>query len=271
MHFRHIAILELTVSMSSLFFGCASAPKRIQEQTLPPEFVDDRNYTIGKSLEVNVGDTMVRRRKYVLQKSIRRDVATPDRDCVVYAKSPIAGKSETQFRKGYGVRLGGEIKVDGQSCVLLPINRLPLIGPGVQVYAPINVVNKKAFGTVSWTNAFGQTNTGTVTVEPIGTLFEPYVEEKVIEPKGQAMANSTYVNFDITYTGTSNNQVNLVYREYDKLDRARTAFFQNLQYQVVNGKAKIQFRDISMLINNVNNQSINFTVLKDDNDDPEGR
>ncbi|MDC0219703.1 hypothetical protein OAL58_06925 [Verrucomicrobia bacterium] len=100
---------------------------------------------------------------------------------------------------------------------------------------------------------------GRCAINPIGTKFETLVREKV----GQ-FQSSPYINYDITYNGSSNDQINMVYREYDKKDRARTAFFQNLTYQVKDGKAQIRFRDIAMDVQKVGNQSITFVVTEDD-------
>jgi hypothetical protein len=69
-----------------------------------------------------------------------------------------------------------------------------------------------------------------------------------------------YTNFELIYTGASNNTVHISYREYSPEDLARTAFFQDLTYSA--DQSMINFREIGIQLINATNERILFKVVK---------
>ena len=61
----------LLLFVAVLLVGCALGGKKmipIASSELPPLRVDSKNYVINKSLQVNTGDTLIRRQKYVVRR-----------------------------------------------------------------------------------------------------------------------------------------------------------------------------------------------------------
>ena len=258
----------LLMIVAVVLVGCGSSIRQIRSVPLPNVLVDDKNYEIGKTKTVNVGDRMIVRKKYLVNRWIRRDIVVPSNDCVVRASAFTGYKSETRFKRGGGFRAIGEITFKESDYVLIPIN-----GWGNTVLrAAIHSETHTALESHIHANGNMFTKGFELSVDPPNTKFKPYIEEVVDISKEspeyrQAVGKARspfYINYDITYTGSSNNQISMVYREYDREDFARTAFYQNLTYQIDNGKAKIRFRDIAMDVQKVGNQSITFVVTGDD-------
>ena len=80
------------------------------------------------------------------------------------------------------------------------------------------------------------------------------------------VAESTrYLNYEIVYSGINNKIITLMYREYDKKDFARTAFFQNVSYTLNDNEPTIiRFKDLEIKVFDAGNEGIEFSVTKDD-------
>ena len=71
--------------------------------------------------------------------------------------------------------------------------------------------------------------------------------------------SETFNNFELIYSGfSSNDTINLLYREFSPQDMARQAFFQNLTYPL-NSKL-IRFKNLRIQLISINNESIEYIV-----------
>lgn len=66
---------------------------------------------------------------------------------------------------------------------------------------------------------------------------------------------------EIVYSGRTDNQINLLYREYSKDDLARPAFFQNLTYS--SSEKFLRFRNFRIEVYAATNEAIEFAVVED--------
>ncbi len=93
-----------------------------------------------------------------------------------------------------------------------------------------------------------------VVYSPSNAQMEHKVEEKVLTAKG-------YQNYELLYTGITNNAMHFTYREFSPEGLARTAFFQNLTYEA--NAAFVGFKTFRFRIHSANNEGIAFTVVED--------
>ena len=263
----------LLILAAMLLAGCGTLYKITPlNDALPSEIVDERNYEVGKVKTANVGASMITRRKYILDRWVAYKTS-PDKNCAfdVYNHPGVELPHEegliVNFKKGDLIQLGGHITLENRKYLLLHIavgDSLPNAKYNMATYALYDPETHQIYPKAAVNARSGIAVWGRCAINPIGTKFEKLVREEVRMNTRIAKLRETYINYDITYNGSSNDQINMVYREYDKKDRARTAFFQNLTYQVKDGKARIQFRDIAMDVQTVGNQSITFVVTEDD-------
>jgi hypothetical protein len=137
----------------------------------------------------------------------------------------------------------GEITEDNQNIKLIqiPFNdlRFGINNNGEFADVAIGPFNQKIFG---------------VNYEPVNTKFEEIKDEKIDLSK-------TFINYEIIFTGITNNSINLLYREYTPENMARSAFFQNLTYPI--DSKFIRFKQVKIKIDQIDNEKIIFTVLED--------
>ena len=85
---------------------------------------------------------------------------------------------------------------------------------------------------------------------------------KMVRETSQNVETSMgYENFELLYTGTNLNGLNLTYREFSPDGLARVAFFQNLTYEA--GARIIAFKKYRIAVEHASSESITFTVLAD--------
>lgn len=87
------------------------------------------------------------------------------------------------------------------------------------------------------------------------------ISQKIYEHTTQKISKEQ-TNYELIYNGRSKIAVYFLYREYTKEDIARASFFQNLTYDP--DIKQIRFKNTIIEIDNANNESIKFKVLKDD-------
>ena len=79
-------------------------------------------------------------------------------------------------------------------------------------------------------------------------------EEKIAIDKG-------YENYEIIYNGTDGKSIFFTYREYSPEGMARTAFYQNLTYEV--NASLIKFKKIKIMVDTANSEEITYSVVED--------
>ncbi|MDC0324278.1 hypothetical protein OAM21_03685 [Verrucomicrobia bacterium] len=247
-------LLEFSL-VAILLSGCASAPPPAQAtwKVIENKTVDEKNYTIGDIQKCSVGSTMIRRQKFQFRKLEHNGYVIPNKNAtlslagqnIIFAKDKlyridtILHKNETyqvvRFNLKNGNLLGLHVnhstekwdsgKIAGQT----------------GLFVPESVFN--------WKNA---------RLIPEDTKF-------VKAKKYEVQKSGPYINYEIIYSGINDKTFNLLYREYDSEDFAKTAFFQNLSYTLKDtGDTLIRFKDTEISVKTVGNEGIEFAVLKDD-------
>ena len=264
--------------MAVVLVGCAGPLKvsPIEITELPVKFVDNKNYEIGKVKTANVGSPMIYRQKYALKRWIDNSVITANKKVAFNGQttgSRVRGLNEyasKQFNKGEKIKLTGSVELEGVTHYVLPIGvSSERVGGVFYECALINPETWAAHPRAGLQGGGGLYLVGEMSKAPLDAKFTSAPMQKVQEDGGIKNSLSAlspksigYINNQLIYTGYSGNQISLLYREFSVENFSRTAFFQNLQYQLKDGKASIRFKDIAIDIQKVSNQSITFVVIE---------
>ena len=257
---RIVSLLSLVIFLILLLsgVGCQTTNHTpIPKKASSLKVRDEKSYVVNKVFTVSVGDTVVSRRKYFY-----RVLEVPDR--VIAAMDfrlriiPTIGSplildvpkgtefrvlGQTEISKGlYRSVYVGEFPGGLRAAVLIdPLNGVPLRSPVVADY------NSNNNFTVSRMK---------VETNPADAFFET-VERTEVE------TSEPFENYDIIFTGRSGRVASFVYREYSPQDLAKTAFFQDLTYDL-SDETTIRFRRLQMEILDLNNAGITLRMISDE-------
>lgn len=231
-----IAVLCLLL----LLGGCATVEPVDTRPAITQE-VNERNYEIGRPQTAVVGDTLIRVRRYFVQK---REVSAVEAntDFAVFG-----GGYDIHFVKDQTVPIRGTTLVDGVRYYVLPVETTQLGLPAVLelLIAEDGHIHSKAL------------NGGVIysyRAEPSDGRLLPVQRVDVVKTQ-------PFVNYEIVFNGSDGQAMRFTYREYSPDDLARTAFFQDLSYPI-NAKV-IRFRNLSLDVLNLDEQAITFVVRSD--------
>lgn len=222
--------------------GCATV-QPVQSGSATRQIVEDRNYTLGAQRTVQVGESVVRVRDYVV---LRRPVAglraTED--------FRVRGGYDIAFTEGEMVRIGGTRLVDGRTLYVVPQAATQL---GMAAYVNLQVdadgvVQNQILGPLNQTLIFG------VTPEPSSARLQPVMREEIA-------AGEPYSNYELIFNGFDGQAMRLTYREYSPEDLARTAFFQDLSYPI--SARTLRFRALAIDVVSVGENGLTYIVRAD--------
>jgi len=243
------------ISIIGAFYlvGCSSVPQPTS-RIIESDVIDKRNYTIGNPITVSVGSAMIKRQKYAYR--------IVQHDGFVQASNDFTikfDKYNIPFKKESLIRVQPR-DVKGSNYLLA---RLVVKNDMIRAF----VIDTTTLVVVPDITCGENVLTGTFTaglskyplsIVPEGTTFK-------MAKKKQLEESLPYVNYEILYNGINGKTINILYREFDKEDFARSAFFQNLSY-TINGNEPtlVRFRDLEIKVIKAGNEGIEFAVLKDD-------
>ncbi len=249
---RYNWLVFFCLSMT-LLTGCVSiTPPTRNLSGLKTEEV--KNYTLGQEYSVNVGESIIIRKSYLYKEAEISDRAKASNDFQATAKIPFNAPLTYDGRKGEELLVLGTTTIKGVTYRIISIGRT---GNNLPVGMLADINTGQVTGQGVWRNGFG--NWGTATMDfKIDNLDTRFDSVKSIEiDKSQQ-----YENYEIVYTGKSGDNVTFVYREYTPEDFAKPAFYQNLTYNLTEGKV-IQFRKLQMQVIEADNEKIKLKVLSD--------
>jgi hypothetical protein len=233
--------IPVTCLFILLFSGCATAPIEMESSYAR---LLSTNYSLNVPMECYVGEKMIFVKDYWARSIKRSDAVQADRAFRIqyYQYGSKSGESEHEEGKVFKITA---IKSIGGS-------DHRVIDAGVAV---------DNLGRIRRDRLYANTFRGpvaqalsSVSVEPSDVILIPYSYVEIDKKKG-------FTNYEIIYTGKSGNSLNLVYREFTPDDMAKTAFYQNLSYDV--GAKSVRFRNLLLKIEDITNEKISYTVIKD--------
>ena len=98
----------------------------------------------------------------------------------------------------------------------------------------------------------------------MGWSYTPSPESVRLIPAASKTSIDTrkgFTNFELVYSGTTKDSLQLLYREYTQGDLARPAFSQTLVYE--KDSSAIRFRNLQIEVHSASNERIEFTVVSD--------
>jgi hypothetical protein len=216
-------------------------PRRLEDQR---RFV--KNYIVGQSMTVSVGDPMIKFQDFWVE-TTESSVATPDK--TVNLKG---GPVDVTLVAGQRYPVRGRMSIEEVDYVVVGTTDNPVDYRAVLVKPDGTLHNRVAAANPQFS--------GLVLVIYTLTISDP-ATKMVRETNQNVKSSKGYENFEILYTGTNSNGLNLTYREFSPDGLARVAFFQNLTYEA--GARIIAFKKYRIAVDHASSESITFTVLVD--------
>lgn len=233
------------ISVLALLAACTTplqpeVPRRLEDHRFA------KNYVIGQSITVNVGDPMIKFQDFWVE-TTESPVATPDKGVTLKG-----GLVDITLVAGQRYPVRGQMSVDGVDYVVVATTPNPAEYRAVLVKPDGTLHNRVA--------TTGPHPSELVLVAYTVTISDPTT--KIVRETSQNVKSSKgYENFEILYTGINSSGLNLTYREFSPEGIARVAFFQNLTYEV--GAKIITFKKYRIAVEHASSESITFTVLAD--------
>ncbi|MBK8725241.1 MAG: hypothetical protein IPL96_04060 [Holophagaceae bacterium] len=238
---KNCVIAPAITLVLSILLGCAppitlAAPPRVKN-----EHVVDKNYEVGKQISAFIGNPMVKVKDYVV---IKNEAAAMESS---QSFTLTGGPVRILVNQGDQLRIAGEIVKDGKRLTVLDVpqmNMQIMVDDAGRPYK--DVINDPRGVRVVMVYDFVAT--------PSDVVFTRKISESIQKTGG-------YQNYEILYSGKTDKSINLTYREYTPDDIARSAFSQNLTYEV--DAKSIRFKNIQIELIAVTNEKIDFRVTSD--------
>lgn len=225
--------------------GCATVqPISTPARTPQVESVRkvERNYELGTPSQAFVGEAIVRVKDYWERTTTSGGLAASE--SATLRLPPFA---TLQINKGDLARLDGTTERDGQTYRVVQL-------PGSAAVLLRFLLNEDGSLHGGAINHMGQRMGFNYQPEPSTLRFIAVSTSQTDRAKG-------WTNFELVYSGTTRDALNLLYREYTPDDMARPAFSQQLTYD--RASPEIRFRSVRITVHEADNQSIRYTVEAD--------
>lgn len=228
-----------------LLNACASV-KPVANSVSQTTHVFEKNYTINADSTTFVGNSIVRVKDYYVTKT-ESPALTPTATFHI-----TVGNITTELVEKNEYPIRGYVTEDGQEYAMMQIPRDDQIRLAIAVDS-----NGKPFDKTYLKNGFDVW---------VPSLFHrAHIVESLAHldnvVKTKVDASRGYVNQELIYNGTDGKSVFLSYREFSPEDLARTAFFQNLTYEIKN--EYIRFKNFRLKVLSSDTESIKFRVTED--------
>lgn len=247
---------NIVILLISLLFmtGCAHIQPVSTRSVVDVSREVFKNYIIGKSSYVNVGEPIIKVKDFYLTRV--ETMAMKPSDDFSISKGP--GLHEGKQDNYYPIK--GEFEYNKKRFKVIHLyffnagSMLTAVGACIGDIGILVDQNGNINARVVDLNS-GLLSIGSISnINPSNLKFLPVIKESVDTTRG-------YTNYEILYQGCSGDSIYLTYREYSPDDLARTAFYQNLVYERT---AKIiVFRNIRIKVHETTSEGIRYTVLED--------
>lgn len=251
--------MRMTAAITSIGFvllmGCAPIQKAgirpptesELHSTSETKHVVDRNYTLGVERSAYVGQSVVKVKDYTVEQA-SSDAAFKSTEAIT-ASWWMAGGDVTA-PAGTDFRIVGMVDAPGKTYFAIQFPNAAFARSAMLVDSAGNYA-ASAF-------AAGIIYQAT---DPTGIHFTP-TSTKFVRPTTEHVSKQGgYINFEIVYSGTSKDSLNLLYREYTPDDLVRPAFSQNLTY--ARDSSTIRFRDVLIHVIRADNEQLTYIVQQD--------
>lgn len=230
-------IYFILISLIALY-SCATPINPYAQKYLGSERIFEKNYTVGVKKHSYVGEPMVRVRDYLISKSTSTEVIASSNSNITM------GGNTWPIEKDKIYKVVGEVNLKNKNYRVIGVTNQEgvLINDDGRINPDYVAVIQQVVSTV-W--SINSTN---------DLKFIDVKETNIVPSPG-------HINYELIYSGRNSESIFIKYREYTTQDLARDSFFQDLTYSI--SSKKIRFKNIEILIDNVDDEKIVFTVISD--------
>lgn len=236
--------LAFAILIAGGLVACTANPNNIRSATSAQRHIVDKNYSIGAEQVAHVGQAVIRVKDY-----FGSPVPT---FASQGAFSASLGGASVEYPAGTQVK--ATLLVDHEGATYSAAAPTPSLPGG----ALLMIDQQGRYAGLAYTHqdeVFEACDDREyVCVTPKEISFTKAQSEDVVETPG-------FANFEIIYSGSTKDAINLLYREYTPKDMARPAFTQNLTYD--RGSSHIRFRDVKIRVVEAGNESLRYAVESD--------
>lgn len=231
-------LVALTVA-GAFVGGCATVQPYVPTPTSTTRQVD-RNYVIGREQSAAVGESIVRVKDYQL-KQMPTNIVKADKAFTLYAP-PI---STIAFPTGGSATIVGTTPRDGVNYRMVRLPQSPLLN---------FLVRDDGTFEGSAVNFRG---------ERMGWSYTPNPPDVRLLPDSAGAVETTpgYENYELVYSGSAGDTLQVLYREYTPNDLARPAFSQQLVFS--KAPKRFRYRELQIDFREADNERIVYTVISD--------
>lgn len=228
--------------------GCGQHMMPMLESPSSYQHVDEKSYTLKAEHKTYVGNSMIRVRDYEVSKRTT-DKLVPSEDFTIGIQQfSLSGK------KGTPISIAGKVIVEGETYYLIQSEEYKLLFP---ISSSGEYLGGRAGRIVGGFHSGKE-----VVVSPRGNWkFSPSTVKFSLAQIEEVDSTKGYTNFELVYTGHTENSFNIMYREFTRDDLARPAYYQNLTYKKQD--KIIRFKNIKINIIEATSEYVRFAVLED--------
>ncbi|AVP97925.1 hypothetical protein C7S18_12260 [Ahniella affigens] len=240
-----VVILFGLVSCVSYAPSRPVSPAQLNVATESKE-VSDTSYQLGVERSAYVGEPLARVKKYqATQTQSDRFVTTAP-----VTLDPTPGEPKT-YPAGTKLIAAGSVPYEGREYIAVKFE------DGVPYGWYHAMINPDG----SFSGYFYAQLNRIVLANGKAAEFSPATFTLARERSENVSTSGAYVNFELVYSGITNDSINLLYREYTADDMARPAFSQNLVYE--KSAKTIRFRNLVIDLVSASNEALTYTVTSD--------
>lgn len=206
----------------------------------------EKNYTLGQTQTAYVGQPVVRVKDYDVR-SAGQAFAAP-----IEFTASMKGSPDVHYPAGTKILAGSMMDYEGKTYFMA--SPTPALPDAVRLLIAQN--GSYSGLAVTWDESVFEPceDTDIVCVKPSKIAFDPTTIDNIVK-------GTSFINFELIYSGASKDTINLLYREYTPDDLARAAFSQNLTYD--RSSSSIRFRDLQIRVIEATNESMRYVVEAD--------
>jgi hypothetical protein len=238
---KDMRLLFVTLAICGIV-SCASVQPIAPPVVSTSEHKVDKNYELGKSQQVYVGQPLVRVRDYY-ERQARVQVVRADQAFRMLLPPFI----HADVAQGASARVVGTTQRNGKSY------RVVVLPDAAAAALRILINDDGSFEGSAISNIGAE----------MGFNYKPDPPDAKLIGDTATLVDKAkgYINFELVYGGTTSDSIQVLYREYTPDDMARPAFSQQLVYSLAS--KHIRFRDIQIDVATADNERIAYTVVAD--------
>ena len=210
------------------------------------KLVESKNFQFNQVITTYVGEIMIKEKKYYVRQKSGNQMESTHNFTMISPVNKLHGSENEKYE------IMGTINLDNKQYKVLfyekefyrKNNGLKLL-INEENYLHNKILNSEQNIEVVWNHE----------ITPKQVEFRE-VEEAIVQT--DVLKDKPYINYEIVFSGISNNTIRMLYREFTVEDYARPSFYQELTYPT--SSSIIRFKDLKLKITGIEGDKISFIV-----------